>query len=302
MTSLVVGMGIGQLYKSVLTELGHDVITVDTDINKGADYTDIKKALNDHKHFSTVNICTPNFTHLLIARTIAKHADIVFIEKPGLETAKQWKHLCEEFPTTRFMMVKNNQYRDNIDVLTQLVSQASIINLSWTNNDRVPYPGTWFTTNDLAYGGVSRDLLPHLLSMFQTLSGFSHEEASIIHKQCIQMWELKDLTSTDYGSININGIYDVDDSVEINFKDSKGRTWFLEANWRCLCEDDRSILIIFPDGKRYRYDLGLCPEDAYKRMIKTAIEMRDVDAYWHQQYQLDMWIHTIIEDMKIDKI
>jgi len=29
MKSLIVGMGIGQLYKSVLTELGHEVITVD---------------------------------------------------------------------------------------------------------------------------------------------------------------------------------------------------------------------------------------------------------------------------------
>ena len=38
MKSLVVGMGIGQLYKAVLLELGHTVFTVDYDINKDADY------------------------------------------------------------------------------------------------------------------------------------------------------------------------------------------------------------------------------------------------------------------------
>jgi predicted dehydrogenase len=297
MKSLVVGMGIGQLYKTVLTELGYDVVTVDTDKSKGADYIDLKQALTDHKNFDTVNICTPNYTHLQVARSVAKHSRIVFIEKPGLGTSAQWQRLCNEFPRTRFMMVKNNQYRDNIDVLTALASRASLISLTWINNDRVPNPGTWFTTYDLAYGGVSRDLLPHLLSLFQTLSGFTHTDATKIHERGDQVWHLDDLTTTDYGYVNPKGVYDVDDVVEINFRDKKGRTWFIEANWRSLTPDDRSILMIFPDGTRYYYELGLCPEDAYKRMIKTAVGMVDVDVYWQHQFDLDMWIHKTIEEI-----
>ena len=34
-TSLVVGMGIGNLYATVLTNLGHGVVTVDSDPAKG---------------------------------------------------------------------------------------------------------------------------------------------------------------------------------------------------------------------------------------------------------------------------
>ena len=34
MKSLIVGMGFGQLYKDVLTEMGHQVITVDRDQSK----------------------------------------------------------------------------------------------------------------------------------------------------------------------------------------------------------------------------------------------------------------------------
>ena len=45
-TSLVIGMGIGQLYKKVLKELGHEVVTVDSDIAKGADFPDIKSAVS----------------------------------------------------------------------------------------------------------------------------------------------------------------------------------------------------------------------------------------------------------------
>jgi predicted dehydrogenase len=299
MKSLVIGMGIGQLYLHVLIDLGHEVVTVDTDASRSADYTSVKSALQEHAYFDTVNICTPNFTHLEIARAVAKHASIVFIEKPGLETSAQWKHLCNEFPKTRFMMVKNNQYRDNINVLAQLAHKAKIINLTWNNNDRVPNPGTWFTTYDLSYGGVSRDLIPHLLSLFQSLSGFTHDQAKLDYETVDQRWKLKDLTETDYGMVNPNGVYDVEDHIELHFNDAQGRKWFIESDWRTLNGDDRSILMIFEDGSRYCYELGLCPEDAYKRMIDTAVKMVDVDAYWQHQYELDMWIHKTIESLDL---
>ena len=60
--SLIIGMGIGQLYKDVLTKLGHEVVTVDLDPTK-ADFTDIKLAISKHSWFETAHICTPNFTH-----------------------------------------------------------------------------------------------------------------------------------------------------------------------------------------------------------------------------------------------
>lgn len=48
MKSLIVGMGIGQLYKSVLTSMGHEIVTVDSDIAKGADFPSIKPAIFSH--------------------------------------------------------------------------------------------------------------------------------------------------------------------------------------------------------------------------------------------------------------
>ena len=86
MKSLVIGMGIGQLYKSVLKELGHDVVTVDSNPEAAADYYDYTAAYIDHDHFDTVHICTPNFTHLTIARNVAGlGAKIVFVENPALK-------------------------------------------------------------------------------------------------------------------------------------------------------------------------------------------------------------------------
>ena len=299
MKSLIVGMGIGQLYKQVLTELEHTIITVDPDISKDADYYTVEEALKDHSFFDTTHICTPNFTHEIVAREVAEHTRIVFIEKPGLESALAWFNLVQDYPNTHFMMVKNNQYRDNIATLTQLAHKAKIVNLIWNNNDRVPNPGTWFTTKELAYGGVSRDLLPHLLSLFQSLSGYNYDQAKLLTESAERFWTLSELTQTDYGRVDVNGVYNVEDQVEMSFIDTRGCHWVIESNWRTLTGDDRSILMTFEDGSQYSFELGLCPEDAYKRMISTAIEMRDVNSYWDLQLELDLWIHKTVENINI---
>ena len=93
----------------------------------------------------------------------------MFIEKPGLETVDAWESLNHTFPNTRFMMVKNNQYRTNVAELYILARRSDTINLNWHNFNRIPNPGSWFTDKRKAWGGVSRDLLPHLLSWVQVL-------------------------------------------------------------------------------------------------------------------------------------
>ena len=67
-------------------------------------------------------------------------------------------------------MVKNNQHRHNVDILKETTQNCDNLVLNWCNKNRVPNPGSWFTTKELAYGGVSRDLMPHLLSWVQVLA------------------------------------------------------------------------------------------------------------------------------------
>jgi hypothetical protein len=159
MKSLIVGMGIGNLYKDVLAKLGHEVVTVDNNPNVKADFTDVDPALLSGP-FDTVHICTPNYTHENIARLAAPLAKIVFIEKPGVESSSAWGDLITDFPDTRFMMVKNNMWRNNIPELAASASIAKTVNIRWIRKNCIPHPGSWFTTRKLAYGGVSRDLMP----------------------------------------------------------------------------------------------------------------------------------------------
>jgi len=292
MKSLIVGMGIGQLYKTVLEKLGHEVITVDQDLKKGAQFDSIDKAIVHYKSFDTVHICTPNFTHFELATKVAPYSKIVFIEKPGVATSATWTKLITEFKQTRFMMVKNNMWRSNINELVELASKAKTVKIRWIRKNCIPSPGSWFTTKKLAFGGVSRDLMPHLLSLYVAMNPEWRAE-KVSGQTAMQCWELKDIESTDYGTVNPNGTYNVDDMCVINFSGK----WRCAANWRSVDEEDSSIVFVMPDNTTERFDLGWCPEEAYHNMIVDAITNVDNYEFWLKQFDIDTWIHERIENL-----
>ena len=289
-TSLIVGMGIGNLYAKVLDELGHGVITVDSDPAKGASFTSVEDAIKECRMFDTVHICTPNFTHAKIARQVAPHSDIVFIEKPGVSTSAAWSNIVLDNPDTRFMMVKNNMWRNNITELQELASKAKIVNIEWTRKNCIPSPGSWFTTRELAFGGVSRDLMPHLLSLYIAMNPTWRND-QVNGRASMQNWLLEDIESTEYGTVNPNGTYDVDDYCNISFTNK----WHCRANWRSMDYENSGIEFIMQDNTVERFELGWCPEDAYKNMIIDAITNKDNMDFWTNQLAQDLWIHQQIE-------
>ena len=289
-TSLIVGMGIGNLYAKVLDELGHGVITVDSDPAKGASFTSVEDAIKECRMFDTVHICTPNFTHAKLARQVAPHADIVFIEKPGVSTSSAWSNVILDNPNTRFMMVKNNMWRSNIAELQELASKAKVVNIEWTRKNCIPSPGSWFTTRELAFGGVSRDLMPHLLSLYIAMNP-TWKNDQVNGRASMQNWLLEDIESTEYGTVNPNGTYDVDDYCNISFTNK----WHCLTNWRSMDYENSGIEFIMQDNTVKRFDLGWCPEDAYKNMIVDAITNKDNMNFWTNQLAQDLWIHQQIE-------
>lgn len=290
--SIIIGMGIGELYKSVLTSMGHEIITVDSDPSKNADFTSVKSAVSKHNWFETAHICTPNFSHQSIAEEISPYAKMVFIEKPGFKTSADWINIVQHRPFTRFMMVKNNMWRSNITELCTLATKAKTVNIQWIRRNCIPSPGSWFTTRDLAFGGVSRDLMPHLLSLYIAMNPTWRQDP-VNGQAALAQWQLKDIESTDYGTVNPNGTYNVDDMCVINF----GNKWKLSANWRSMDKEDSSIEFIMPDNSVERFELGWCPEEAYKNMLTEAIDHVDESAFWLKQYEYDTWIHERIEKL-----
>ena len=290
MKSLIVGMGIGQLYHSVFSSLGYDIDTVDANIEKNATYTDVSVVTGE---YDIAVICTPNFTHESIARAIADKCKIVLIEKPGVKDSQSWYQLHKDFPNTRFMMVKNNQYRDTIKQFQLLADQSNTVTIRWNNKNRIPSPGSWFTNKELSFGGVSRDLLPHMLSYYCRLTNFNSGTKQ--DAVAIQNHLLSEITSTDYGTVTPNGVYDVDDYCKIEFLQGKTR-WILTANWKDDLVDDSSISFDMKNSA-VRFELGLCPEEAYKEMVETAVKNLNNNEFWLSQLAQDFWIHQQIESL-----
>jgi len=285
-------MNIGNLYATVLDTLGHGVITVDSDPNKKADFLTVDDAIKECRLFDTVHICTPNFTHFEIARKLAPVSKIVFIEKPGVISSGVWETLVKTFPKTRFMMVKNNMWRNNIVDLQAQANQAKTVKIKWIRRNCIPNPGSWFTTKKLAYGGVSRDLMPHLLSLYIAMNP-NWQQEKVNGQTCMACWELKDVDSTEYGIVNPNGTYDVDDVCVINFE----HKWTCAANWRSMDQEDSSIEFIMQDNSVERVELGWCPEEAYLNMIKDAVDNITNNEFWQNQFNMDLWIHQRIENL-----
>jgi predicted dehydrogenase len=292
MKSLVVGLGIGGLYVEELTKLGAEIITVDADPGKNANFVSIESALTQHNKFDTAHICTPNFCHYDNAVQLADHTSIVFIEKPGVATATQWQQLHKQFPKTKFVMVKNNQYRTEITNLMYLASRSNEINIVWSNKNRIPKPGSWFTNKQLAFGGVSRDLLPHLLS-YISIVFTNFQKATITSSSAEQRWSLSNIVSSDYGIVDSSGTYNVDDYVKISLL-LDGKTINLTANWRSE-ENDKNYISFSDKSSAVKYDLGLCPNYAYGVMIRHAFEHINDKKFWDNQLKQDLWIHELME-------
>jgi len=286
MRALIVGTGFGSLYKSIYESMEWKVTTVDA-ADTSADYSSIDQVTGK---FDTAHICTPNFTHYELADSAAKLSKIVFVEKPGVASSEEWQQLLDNNPDTRIMMVKNNQYRDNIKDMIKSAAKAKVVQCFWINNDRIPKPGSWFTTKELAFGGVSRDLLPHMLSLYQMFnSDWNETERSNV--ECEQHYELSDITDSDYGEVDMNGTYDVDDWCSMYYI-KQDTTFVCAAEWRSLVGDN---IAVYCDDQKF--ELGLCPEDAYERMILTAQINRVNNDFWKQQKEMDLWIHRQLETL-----
>lgn len=286
MKALIVGLGFGKvLYGNIYKTLEGEVTTVDL-YNDAADYRSISD-IPLGVEFDIAHICTPNHTHYQLAAQAAMISRIVMVEKPGVGSSSEWQQLLDQFPQTRFMMTKNNQYRYDLQDLQYSAADADSVEITWSNRNRIPNPGSWFTDKSLAFGGVSRDLMPHLLSIYQMLNT-NWRTDPVVFSQTKQNWNLDNIVNSDYGTVNTNGVYNVDDYCVIQFE-----SYTLSADWASRNPDKIGV---YSDNQSI-YQLGLCPENAYRRMILTATAYVDDEIFWKNQKEMDLWIHQLLETL-----
>lgn len=285
MRALLVGFGgIGKsVYHPELTKLGYTIDILDKE-TPGATFTNVAQVTSP---YDLAVICTPNYTHEQIAYRLASiGTGRIFIEKPGLLNSELWNKLCTTYPGTQFHLVKNNLYRSNYgDLLNHANSRPLIgVDMHWLNANRIPNPGSWFTNKAQSFGGVSRDLMPHLYCFAAKLFGTDVISNTPFKSACFQRWNLDLITSTDYGTVDPKGTYDVDDTA-LAAATVNGVQLKLSASWK-EGYDKQSITLFFKDGGTFEWQFGLCPSEAYGVMLQDTTD----------SYMIDMNIHRFLED------
>jgi predicted dehydrogenase len=284
--ALLIGVGgIGSnVYLTELQQYGYDVTTVDN--TNPADHTSIDTVQGV---FDVAVICVPKFLHTYFADECASFCKVIFIEKPGLPSADQWNALCDKHPHTKFIMCKNNMYRDTYGFLDNVsqIEDITSIKINWLNKNRVPNPGYWSTNRKQSWGGVALDLFPHLYCQMIRHFGKIPQFTRVNHLM-MQKWKLEDLTGSDYGAVNVEGVYDVCDYATEKWLLNDKTIVEVSASWKEGI-DDQSIVVQTTDSS-YKWDFGLCPAEAYGTMIEDG-QTDDYDVHRN----IDTWIHKHLE-------
>ena len=284
--ALLIGVGGigGNVYLAELLKYGYDVTTVDN--TNPANHTSIDTVQGV---FDVAVICVPNFLHSYFADTVAPYTKVVFIEKPGMPSADQWNALCDKHPQTKFIMCKNNMYRDTYGFLDNVstIDNITSIKVNWLNKNRIPNPGFWSTNRKQSWGGVALDLFPHLYCQLLTHFG-QIENFTRVNHLMMQKWNLEDLTGSDYGVVNVDGIYDVCDYATEKWLLNDKVIVEVNASWKEGIHD-QSIVVQTTDSS-YKWEFGLCPAEAYGVMIEKG---QKEDYEMHRN--IDTWIHKNLE-------
>lgn len=290
---VIVGLGIGKLYVDVCKLNAWNVITVDLNPEAHADFQNLHDALQTTNVDMGI-ICTPNYTHKSIAEEMAlANVPVIVVEKPGFANLQEWKDFYNTYPASKLFMVKNNQYRDILDTIQK--QDIDLIQLFWANKNRIPGAGSWFTNKSLAFGGVSRDLMPHLLSVVQKILGhpiIDSDAADTGFASHYQQYDMSDvINDSSYGNFNEHGIYDTDDCAYFACK-SDDISIHCITTWKFEIDDDVIVWkFCMKDGSVNVFTAGLCPEIAYQRMLQDYMNADDETYKKHRSY--DMELHRI---------
>jgi predicted dehydrogenase len=203
-----------------------------------------------------VLICTPNQTHIPIAKKVAQNGIHVFIEKPigtELQEVNEYLELAKE-KNVMTMVGMPHRFRRDVSILKEYCNKNVFGNIYYMKAKSFRRRGTpkgWFTNKALAGGGAMMDIGVHVLDLawwlmgnlqVHTITGVTVAGLGSYQTKYVSSWESKNK------ELNANRLFDVEDfgSAWIRFKN--GAVLSLEIAWAANGQQDGGIEIeIFGD-------------------------------------------------------
>ncbi len=188
----------------------------------GIAVTDYHDVIGDPE-VEAVSVCTPNRMHPVIAMDALRAGKHVLCEKPAARTYAEAKEMqAVQHETGKVLNIGVvNRFNTAVNKIRELISAGTLgdvyhVYVSFRARRSIPGLGGAFTTKEIAGGGALIDWGVHYLDIVMfctgdpkpvTVSGQAYSKLGVDMKNYIyeNMWS--------EGTKDLNGTYDVDDSV-----------------------------------------------------------------------------------------
>ena len=212
-------------------------------------YTDYKELLKDES-IDSVDICTPNYLHSVIAVAAFEAGKHVFCEKPdaiNVEEVLKMQAAAEKAGKT-LMVMRNNRYVDASVFAKKYIDGGKMGEIyagrcGWQRRRGIPGKGGWFTTKAQSGGGPLIDLGVHMIDLAIWLMG-NPTPVSVSGNTYSKFSDndTSDSVNSDFGDKNAAGTFDVEDLAMGMIRFDNGAVLQIEFSWASNVKRERRFV------------------------------------------------------------
>lgn len=201
-------------------------------------YTDFRELLKDES-IDSVDICTPNYLHSIIAVAAFEAGKHVFCEKPdavNVEEVLKMNRAAEKAGKT-LMIMRNNRFSPASQYAKKYIESGAMGDIycgrcGWQRRRGIPGKGGWFTTKAQSGGGPLIDLGVHMIDLAIWLMG-SPKPVTVTGSTYRKFADsdTSDSVNSDFGDKVSDGTFDVEDLAMGTIRFDNGAQLQIEFSW-----------------------------------------------------------------------
>ena len=212
-------------------------------------YTDYKELLKDET-IDSVDICTPNYLHSIIAVDAFAAGKHVFCEKPdavNVEEVLKMNEAAEKAGKT-LMIMRNNRFLDASVMAKKFIDRGEMGEIycgrcGWQRRRGIPGKGGWFTTKEQSGGGPLIDLGVHMIDLAIWLMGNPTPVAVSANTYCkFENSDLSDSVNSSFGEKKDEGTFNVEDLAMGMIRFDNGALLQIEFSWASNIKRERRFV------------------------------------------------------------
>lgn len=201
-------------------------------------YTDFRELLKDET-IDSVDICTPNYLHSIIAVAAFEAGKHVFCEKPdaiNVEEVLKMNRAAEKAGKT-LMIMRNNRFSPASQYAKKYIESGAMGDIycgrcGWQRRRGIPGKGGWFTTKAQSGGGPLIDLGVHMIDLAIWLMGSPKPVTVTGSTYCkFADSDTSDSVNSDFGDKVSGGTFDVEDLAMGTIRFDNGAQLQIEFSW-----------------------------------------------------------------------